>query len=146
MKKLLLLSTFVSFCLSTNPTQEGLEVSIFRPFKRFGMGKVIGDDFVKKITIPISDFSDETTIAELKKKIALKARIPMKNLNGSTLLINNWEKAECEDNKTCQYYNLRESRRIDLILPTSNAATDFFRSVALLPGAAMFAICHKFVP
>ncbi len=146
MKKFLLLSTFASFCLSTNPTQEALEVSILRPFKRFGIGKEIWNEHVKTITIPISDFSDETTVAELKKKIALKARIPMKNLNGSTLLIDHWERTEYEDNKTCQYYNLRENRLIDLMLPQSNASTDFFRSLARLPGAAMSAIVYLFVP
>ena len=147
MKKLLLLSTFASFCLSANPAQEALKVLIFRPFKTFGIGaKSNWSQRVKIITLSISDFSDETTIAELKKKIALKAGISMKKLNGNALLSDNWGFEEYENSKTCQYYNLSEKKGyIQLMLPSNNVAADFLRSIAVLPRAAIFAIAHKCV-
>ncbi len=146
MKKLLLLSIFASFCLPTNPAQEALTVSIFRLFKRFGMGKELWSKHVKTITFSAFDFSDETTIAELKKKIALKAGISMKKLNGNALLREYWGGEEYENSKTCQYYNLSEKGHIHLMLPSSNVATDFFHSIARLPGAAVSTVLHKFIP
>ncbi len=146
MKKLLLISLFASFCLSTNSAQEELMVSIYRPFKPFGIVRTLGNEHLKTIIISISDFSDETTIAELKKKIAQKAGISIKKLSRNALLTDGWRGEEYENNKTCQYYNLREEGHIRLVLPSNHGAIDFFRSVAMIPGAAMYAVCHKFIP
>ena len=144
MKKTISLFCLFAFLgLSAHAAQETLKVQIFRNFKSFGRdGKVPCYVHLKDVEIT---FSDDTTIAELKKLIAAKAGISKKHLKGSFLFRDHDVKQACEDNQTCKEYTLKECFSISLVLQSS-AVADFFRTVARVPGAIAYSIAHRFFP
>ena len=134
---MLLLCALAPTFLSATSVQKELTVNILQ---------WTGEDklYVRagSITIPLSALSNETTIEQLKKKIASKAGIPLKKQNGM-VLENNYK--ELQDDKTCQHYNLTERNDLDLslILRPDNAVMRLFRNIAWLPAIAKMAIFRE---
>ena len=134
MKKQLILLCIISLSPFLLYAKQGLVISIYKGLEGFP------EKYLQDIFIPFSEFSDDTTIAQLKKKIASKANIPLKKQKDIVLQQNHtWDNNKVfEDKETCQYYNLKQNDHVTLVLPYNKAAT-FFRKVALITRVAVFA-------
>jgi hypothetical protein len=110
-KSLLLFTLFAPLCLSAEIDCTELSVSIYKKPFWFSNGLL----YLKTVSLPLEELSDETTIAELKQNVLAKADMKLKKRR-TAILQNQTTRERLEDNRMCRDYNLQEIQSLSLTI------------------------------